>query len=583
MNLRVESNLRAVYDAQTVTAILQRLAPKLERFQTDHPNLTGTHTPQSSLYSEQDVVLITYGDQVQEPGAAPLRTLDDVLTERIGDLINTVHILPFYPYTSDDGFSVMDYRAVDPSLGDWEDVRRMGAHFRLMFDAVINHMSQAGDWFQAYLRGESLYSGYFISLDPPTDLSQVVRPRTTPLLTQFQAVDGVRYIWTTFSADQVDLNYADPNLLLEIVDVLLSYVSMGARLIRLDAIAFLWKEAGTSCLHLPQTHHLIRFFRAVLDEAAPEVLLVTETNVPHVENVSYFGNGRDEAQMVYNFTLPPLTVHAFHTGDASRLTAWARTLDMPSDETAFFNFMASHDGIGLRPVEGILTAAEVEQMAERVEAHGGYVSYRANPDGSRSPYELNIVYYDALNDPRADEAQELQVARFLCSQAILLSLAGAPGIYVHSLFGSRNWRAGVAETGRHRTINRRKFDRSELETELSNPDTVAHQVFSGYSRLLACRTREPAFHPAGDQQVLEGGAALFVLLRTAPDEASKVLCIHNVSDRERHYTIDPDSMDMELTLRLVDVLTDRVWQADGDGVLTLPVSPYDVLWLKAES
>jgi glucosylglycerate phosphorylase len=582
VNERIEQILRAVYGARAAGAIIQALAPKLERFRAEPPELTASHRGQASPFNERDVVLITYGDQIQEPGAAPLRTLDEVLVEKIGGLINTVHILPFYPYTSDDGFSVTDYRAVDPSLGDWEDVRRMGAHFRLMFDAVINHMSQASAWFQAYLRNEFPYNNHFISLDPSTDLSQVVRPRTTPLLTPFEAADGVSYVWTTFSADQVDLNYADENLLLEIVDVLLLYVSMGARLIRLDAVAFLWKEIGTSCLHLPQTHQLIRFFRAVLDEAAPGVLLVTETNVPHAENVSYFGNGYDEAQMVYNFTLPPLALDAFHTGDASRLTAWARTLETPSDETAFFNFMASHDGIGLRPVEGILTSAEVEGMAQRVQKHGGYVSYRTNPDGSQSPYELNIVYYDALNDPNADETQDLQVARFLSSQAILLSLAGVPGIYVHSLFGSRNWRKGVAQTGRSRTINRRKFVRGEFEDQLSDPSTVQHQVFAGYSRLLACRTREPSFHPAGRQLVLDVNPALFVLLRTSPDGASQVLCIHNVSDREQSYTISAHTLDIMQPARWFDLLAEQVLQPDTDGTLRLAVAPYGVQWLRAE-
>ncbi len=355
MNERIEKNLQAVYGDKITREIVQDLAPRLERFRAQHPELSGRRTDVGMPFSEKDVVLITYGDQIQEPGVAPLRTLDETLTGKIGELINSVHILPFYPFTSDDGFSVVDYKAVNPDLGDWDNVRQMGDHFRLMFDAVINHISQDSDWFQSYLRGEAPYSGYFISVDPSIDLSQVVRPRTSPLLTPFETADGVRHVWTTFSADQVDLDYADQNMLLEIVDVLLHYVSMGARLIRLDAIGFLWKETGTSCLHLPQAHEVIRFMRAMLDEVAPGVLLVTETNVPHADNVSYFGDGHDEAQMVYNFTLPPLTLHAFHTGDAIRLTSWAQTLETPSEQTAFFNFMASHDGTGLRPVEDLLS------------------------------------------------------------------------------------------------------------------------------------------------------------------------------------------------------------------------------------
>jgi glycosidase len=579
MNERIRHNLAAVYGDSTAGEIERQLEPRLSRFRAVHPQLSESDRS-GSPFAANDVVLITYGDQIQEPGVAPLGTLNQVLDERVLDVINTVHILPFYPYTSDDGFSVIDYLAVDPALGDWDDVKRMGEDFRLMFDAVINHISQASDWFQAFLRNESPYSGYFISVDPSTELSQVVRPRTSPLLTPFETADGVRHVWTTFGPDQVDLNYADPNLLLEIVDVLLTYVSMGARLIRLDAIAFLWKEIGTSCLHLPQTHHIIRFFRAVLDEVAPGVVLVTETNVPHAENVSYFGDGSNEAQMVYNFSLPPLTLHAFQTGDATKLTAWARTLETKSDGTAFFNFMASHDGVGLRPVEGILTDSEVREMAARVEAHGGYVSYRVNPDGTQSPYELNIVYFDAINNPNGGESQETQVARFLCSQAILLSLAGVPGIYVHSLFGSRNWREGVEQTGRSRTINRRKFVRTELESDLDDVDSIPHQVFSGYRRLLSCRTCEAAFHPSGAQDVLDIHPSLFVLTRTAPDESGCVLCVHNISSEYVRVDVGHQLTRSTANSSLVDLITGRVMQANDEGVLLLHVEPYGVLWLK---
>ena len=363
------------------------------------------------------------------------------------------------------------------------------------------------------------YTNYFITVPPETDLSAVVRPRTHPLLTPVETSSGVKYVWTTFSADQVDLNYASPELLLEIFDTLLFYVEQGAQLIRLDAIGFMWKEIGTSCLHLPQVHALIKAMRALLDQVAPDVLLVTETNVPHRENVSYFGDGFDEAQMVYNFTLPPLTLHAFASQDATALADWAETLAAPSDQTTFFNFMASHDGIGLRPLEGILAPSEVAALAERTLRHGGFVNYRSNADGSQTPYELNIVYFDALNDPDAGEPVARQVDRFMASQAILLSMAGVPGVYVHSLFGSRNWREGVALTKQNRTINRRKFQRAELEAELLDPASIRHQVFDRYRRLVMARTGEAAFHPRGAMQVVRLNPAIFSYIRVSPDAA----------------------------------------------------------------
>ncbi|HLA06853.1 MAG TPA: alpha-amylase family glycosyl hydrolase, partial [Anaerolineales bacterium] len=275
--------------------------------------------------SERDSILITYGDQVQSSNERPLQTLGALCKQYLTGVVSGIHILPFYPWTSDDGFSVVDYRQVDPALGDWDDVSSMQSHFRLMFDGVINHISSQSGWFKGFLRDDPRYRDYFITIEDEPDLSQVVRPRALPLLTAFDTSSGEKRVWTTFSADQIDLNFKNPEVLFEILDILLLYAERGATFIRLDAIAYLWKEIGTTCIHLPQTHRVIQFLRAALNEAAPHVHLITETNVPHVDNISYFGDGTNEARLVYNFALPPLTLHAFHTGDASVLSNWAKT------------------------------------------------------------------------------------------------------------------------------------------------------------------------------------------------------------------------------------------------------------------
>ncbi|MCJ7626470.1 MAG: sugar phosphorylase, partial [Anaerolineaceae bacterium] len=417
---------------------------------------------------QSDAILITYGDQFQRDGEQPLQTLVHFGDRYLMGLVSGLHILPFFPYSSDDGFSVIDYRQVDPALGTWEDISCLRERYTLMFDAVLNHVSVGNSWFKGFLQGEERYTDYFITLPPETDLSQVVRPRTSPLLTCFETIHGPRWVWTTFSADQVDLNYQNPAVLQEIVDILLQYVENGARLIRLDAIAYLWKKIGTTCIHLPETHLVVKFLNALLKQVAPYVLLITETNVAHEDNVSYFGNGHNEAQLVYNFALPPLVLHALLSGDAGVLAKWAAGLTLPSTDVTFFNFLASHDGVGLNPARGILPESEIEAMARRIKAHGGLISSKTNADGSESPYEMNISYFDALSDPNSDEALDIQVKRFLVSQAILLAVVGLPGIYVHSLFGSRNWLEGVKQTGRSRTINRYKFDADELDAALGS-------------------------------------------------------------------------------------------------------------------
>lgn len=523
LDSRLAGHLNLLYGSEGAGRLLDSVMDRLRQHALNRPSTAGPLT-------EADAILISYADQLQAPDTPPLQVLGEFLTARLSGLVSGVHLLPFYPSSSDDGFSVIDYRQVDRAFGDWEDVQAIGRGFRLMFDAVINHISAHSAWFQAFAAGDPNYTQHFILVDPNTDLSQVVRPRDLPLLTPVETAHGIRHLWTTFSEDQIDLNFANPQVLLEIVDLLLFYVDQGAQLLRLDAIAFLWKKLGTSCLHLPETHEVVRLMRTILDAVAPWVLLITETNVPHAENVSYFGDGTDEAQLVYQFALPPLVLHTLTAGDASKLTHWAAELSLPSDRVTFFNFLASHDGIGLRPAAGILDAHELQALLDLTTARGGGISQRSGADGKPSPYELNINFLEALTPPDELATDLPRVAtRFLLSQAIMLALQGLPGIYFHSLVGSRNDLEGVARTGRLRSINRQKLHVADLQAELGDAVALRHRVFQGYTRLLAARRSDPAFSPWATQQVVDLGPALFGILRREAGSRRRVLCLHEVA------------------------------------------------------
>jgi glycosidase len=582
LQTRILSHLTFLYGAEQVDSVWQRLKAILHDFNRRNPApLTTSPTRQ---LTERDAILITYGDQFQEPGVPPLQSLHHVLTQTLDRPVSGLHILPFFPYSSDDGFSVIDYTQVNPAFGTWADVERLGQDFRLMFDAVINHISRQSDWFQRFLDGDPAYADWFITVEPETDLSQVVRPRALPLLTPVQTVKGEKLVWTTFSEDQIDLNYAHPAVLLKIIEILLFYVEKGAQLIRLDAIAYLWKKIGTPSIHLEETHRVVKLLRCVLDAVAPDVLLITETNVPHEENISYFGDplpasgGTDEAQLVYQFPLPPLVMHSILAGNARVLSEWAASLERPTAEATFFNFTASHDGIGIMPARGLLSAPEIQALVDATLDHGGRVSYKANPDGSQSVYELNISYFDALSDPAAAEPLVTQAQRFAVSQAIMLTLAGVPGIYVHSLLGSRSWLEGISRTGRNRTINREKIDRLILERELADRTSLRYEVLNAYQRLLRARTAEPAFHPHGSQQVYLVNPALFTVLRVSPDASSRVLCVHNVSDEPQ--VLHPHLSDLGLPAGpWHNLLSGKAHIAKKDG-LTLSLPPYAVYWLK---
>jgi glycosidase len=582
LRARILDHLTFLYGAERASSAWQHLEAILQDFHRRNPELvSGAAAPP---LTERDAILITYGDQFREPDAHPLQTLEKVLNETLDRPVSGIHILPFFPYSSDDGFSVIDYTRVNPALGTWADIGRLGHDYRLMFDLVVNHVSRESVWFQRFLAGDPSYVDWFITIKPGTDLSAVVRPRALPLLTPVQTSTGEKLVWTTFSEDQIDLNFAHPPVLLRMLEVLLFYVEKGARIIRLDAIAYLWKKIGTSSIHLEETHRVVKLMRSVLDIVAPGVFLISETNVPHEENISYFGHllpdtGRtDEAQMVYQFPLAPLVMHTLLSGNASALSRWASGLKTTTAQATFFNFTASHDGIGVMPALGLLSEMEIQELVEATLARGGRVSYKANPDGSQTVYELNISYFDAISNPAACETQPAQVARFIVSQAIMLALAGVPGIYVHSLLGSQSWHEGVVQTGQNRTINRQKIDRKVLERELGDPNSVRHRVFSAYQDLLQARASSSAFHPQGDQEVLFLNEQVFALLRTSPDGQNRVLCLHNASNRMQRLQIHTGELSLP-TGNWRDLLA-RESIAVDEGRVTVNLKPYDVRWIR---
>ncbi len=561
---RIRKRLEYLYGPDWCDPLLERLDMFFGRY-----GLGMGETATKSRWSEKDVILITYADMVQSDDDTPLHTLTRFCRKRLKSAISTVHILPFSPYSSDDGFSVIDYREVNPPFGSWEDVASLGEDFYLMFDLVLNHCSAKSAWFDDFIAGIAPGRGFFKTADPSQDYSKVVRPRSLPLLTAFDTRNGKRHVWTTFSADQVDLDFSNPDVLFEFLDILMYYVYRGASTIRLDAIAFLWKELGTTCLHLPQTHEVVKLFRDFLEMIAPDVILLTETNVPHQENISYFGDG-DEAHMVYQFSLPPLLLHALITGSGAYLTEWAGNLDPPPSGCTYFNFTASHDGVGVRPLEGLIPDKELKALVEGVRKRGGLVSTRRLSDGTDKPYELNISYFDALSD-EDDRHEKMHIARFLCSQTIMCAMQGIPGIYFHSLIATHNNHAGVKETGQNRTINRRKWQLDELKDVLGRR-TVHQRVFKAYGDLLKRRCECPAFHPEAAQIVHHLGNEIFALSRVDPTTGSQVLCLHNLVDRK----ISVDLSETIHPAHSVDVLT-------GDGVQIrkdqLTLKPYECVWL----
>lgn len=565
---KLEDHLSVVYPEQ-YQQIAQRILERIKQY------LPGIERSNRELWSEQDVLLITYGDSIVDDNEHPLKTLDRFLNYYLAQTFNIVHVLPFFPYSSDDGFSVIDYKQVNPALGDWEDIRRLSHDCRLMVDLVINHISRESLWFSDYIANQVPARDYFIELPPDTDTSQVTRPRNSPLLVPVNTHRGLKHVWATFSSDQIDLNFANPDVLVEMLDVLLFYLSNGARLIRLDAIAFLWKRLGTACIHLKETHEVVKLIRDVMSYVAPDCILLTETNVPHEENLSYFGDG-DEAHMVYQFSLPPLTLHALNKGTAKHLTQWAQSLPVLHSGCTYLNFTASHDGVGLRALEGILPEHEVSDLVECMHRFGGFVSMKSNVNGKDSPYEVNISLFDAMQGTTRRGPDQWQVQRFICSQAIMLGMQGIPAVYIHSILATPNDLHGVETTGRTRSINRKNWTYEELRDLLDSHNTPNHEVFTEMKRIVAVRKNEPCFHPDVNQVCLDIDSPIFAILRGS-DTDQPLLCLYNVTALHQDIDIDAFPLNLQST-QWTDLVEGMQVEKEATSIT---LRPYQFVWLKA--
>lgn len=535
-------------------------------------------------WSEKDVVLITYGDSLEKHTARhegehdkvlqekPLITLKRFLDDYCADQINSVHILPFYPYSSDDGFSVINYCAVNETLGDWNHIGEIASRYRLMSDLVINHCSSRSVWFENFTKGVDPGKDYFYTASPEEDLSQVVRPRTSPLLRPTETENGLEHVWCTFSHDQVDFNFKNPQVLLEFAKIIKLYLDNGVRIFRLDAVAFLWKASGTNCLNLEQTHEIVRLLRTLIEHVQNDAVIITETNIPNRENLSYFGNA-NEAHCVYNFSLPPLLVNTLVTGDCHYLKQWMMSMPPAQNGTTYFNFIASHDGVGLRPAEGLLSDDEIQTLVDTMQDFGGKVSMRALENGQNKPYEINIALADALSGTVAGR-DEYAIDRFVCAHAIMFALEGIPGLYIHSLVGTRNDYQKLENTQHNRSINRHRWDIDQLLEKLENDLSDHAQIYSKLKYLLSVRIEQPAFHPNAVQFTLHLGKQVFGFWRQSMDRAQSIFCIYNISNEN-----------IELNLSEINLVELDQWKdlISGEGVedlrSELTLKPYQALWL----
>ena len=568
---KLQHQLSFIYDGIETTKTLSHVADELIAIMRIDQEFKMPE-PFQNNWTEQDVIAITYGDSIVKDGETPLATLDNFLDERFEETLTGVHILPFFPYSSDDGFSVIDYSSVNESLGNWEHISSIASKRKLMSDLVINHCSSRSLWFQNFIKGEGTGADFFFTESPDTDLSAVVRPRISSLLRETPTSNGLEHVWCTFSHDQVDFDFRNPEVLIAFAKIIRQYLDAGVRIFRFDAVAFIWKIAGTSSINLPQTHEIIRLLRTMIEHVYPDAVIITETNIPNTQNLTYFGNA-NEAHCIYNFSLPPLLVNTLITGNCLYLKRWLMSMPPAQNGTTYFNFIASHDGIGLRPVEGLLSDEEVDTLTTTMANFGGKISWRNTENGGKKAYEMNISLYNALQGT-TDGADEWNFQRFICAHAVMLGMEGIPGIYIHSLLATQNDYEKVKNTQHNRSINRHRWDYDALCAQLDDDASHHSQVHNAMKQLIRIRKEQPAFHPNATQFILHLGLQLFGYWRQSLDRKQSIFCVYNISNQPQTLPLS------ELNLALTDQWTDLLsGETVSDLHQDIELSPYQSVWL----
>ena len=523
-------------------------------------------------WNESDIFLISYGDSIVSAKDKKLKTLKNFIDEFLKPHFNNIHILPFFPFSSDDGFSITDYKQVRDDLGSWEDISLLSKDYRVMADIVINHASKLSEYFQEFVGGNDEYKDFFITLDKNEGFEEVVRPRSSDLFQEVEINNQKKYLWCTFSHDQIDLNFKNPKVLLFFIKLIYLYLKHGIKVFRLDAVAFLWKEKGTNCLSLPQTHEVVKLIRTVLDNYNQNTLLITETNLPNLENLSYFGNG-DEANAIYNFTLPPLLLWTLLMGDSTALRKWSMSTPPAKKQTTYFNFIASHDGIGLRPTENILTDQERGTLIDIIKEFGGVVSNRKKPDGTETVYELNIALLDAMKGTFKG-IDHMQVERFLACHAIMLSLEGIPAFYIHSILGTTNDYELMKKNSQNRSINRKSWDFNEIKIKLLDDKSINNQVYESIINLIKIRKKQPAFHPNATQFTFNLGKNFLGIWRQSLDKKQSIFSVTNVTNIFQY--LDLTELNLIESEKWWDLIKNR---GIDDIKSTIALKAYQTVWI----
>ena len=547
INLDILKRLNFIYRSIISEDKTLEYSKKINKLINNYKDI-GPKNSKNDYWSENTILLITYADSISRGLSG--KTLNDFgkfYKKYLEKFINSIHFLPFFPSSGDGGFSVKNHNDVDKAYGTWEDIESLSKKANIMTDLVLNHSSSKGDWYKNFLDDKDPGKNYFYVVDKNYDCSKVVRPRDHDLLTEIELQNKKKFLWCTFSHDQIDLNFKNPDVLLEFIKLILKLSSYGIKIFRLDAVAFIWKQPGTTCLNLSQTHEIIKLLRDIVDQLDKNLIIVTETNLPKQENLSYFGKN-DEAHWIYNFSLPPLIVNTFLFEDSVALTKWSMKMPPAQLGNAYLNFIASHDGIGMRPAEGVLSDKEIKKMLQRLKKNGSKFSMRKLSNNEEKVYEANISLFNALQFTDSDLKGKFALKRFIAAHCIILAIEGVPAFYFNSLFATKNDEETFANTGVKRNLNRYKWHYSTLVDLIKTNNTIEKNCYEIFKELISIRKIQPAFHPNATQFTLNLDKNIFAVWRQSRDRKQSIFALTNVSSKT-----------IKLNTNKINLIDDEQW------------------------
>ena len=563
---KIYNDVDAIYSYILTPHEIEKLSNNIIKF------LKVDYNKKNTNINEKDILLITYADTIKSKKNKPLATLNDFLKNFIKNSINIVHILPYYPSSSDGGFAVTDFFKVNSKYGNWGDLKKISKSYKIMSDIVLNHASSKSAWFKNFLKGKGKGKDYFLYYDNDINTKNVTRARSHKLIQKFDTIKGKKYVWCTFSKDQVDFDFKNPDVLIVFIKLILYLQNKGTDFFRFDAVAFIWKRLDTSCINLDQTHAIVRLFRTILSFSNKYSKIITETNLPFHENLSYFGNS-DEAHIIYNFSLAPLIINTLVKGNSAAFRRWSMSIPPAKDNNCYLNFLATHDGIGIRPLEGILKEADLKIFLKTLKKFGSKFTYRNTKNNKKVIYEANISLFDCFSGT-IKGIDNFAYKRFYNAHAIMLSFEGLPGLYIHSLFGTKNNYESLKKTKLNRSINRSSYYYEHLKNILNKTDSHGYKIFRNILNLIDIRKKQIAFHPNATQYTLNLGNNFFGIWRQSINKNQSIFAIYNVTNKlQKLYTKKINFLSLESWVDLVSL------QKIDNKKSYLSFSPYQFMWI----